>query len=678
MGSGRGVGGASAGAPATAVGGNPAAVGSGARGSPAVVNGSSAAGPSHSGAGGGGGGGGVGDGGGGSARDGSHGSHGSSHSQGSSSQSKWQDQLSRMTNMIFVASQGDVDELTRLLDEGADVNSADYDGRSAIHLAACEGHLGVLKLLLARGARVNPRDRWGHTPLTDARKAMREGKKGQFPEIIQVLLKHGGIEGVSGEEWWGVMESGGEWKRMGAEADDWEIDPSELDFSKSKLIGKGAFGEIRRVMWRGTPVAAKTILPGLSDDVQITKEFRDEMFLLPKLRHPNIVQFLGCVTRRPPLCLVTEYLPGGDLHDVLKAKGALPPRIAVGYGLDIASEGRPAAQNSSGIRAGYCQVREGVIAEGLMGGEYGVPCRSPRIAVGYGLDIARGMNELPALHNHKLESIVLFAPLSATTPPVPLPHSSHPQPFHQGMNYLHNHKPESIIHRDLKPRNLIRDEGDHLKVADFGLSKLVKVNALHEMYKMTGETGSCSTKLGLSKLVKVSALHEMYKVTGETGSYRYMMPEVFKHQAYDCTECSSYSPRSPFSVPFLSSLPTALHLPPDRYMAPEVFKHQAYDRTVDVYSFSVIFYEMFEGLPPFAKTMTPEGVAWKVAMEGIRPPFKSKAYPEGVKDLVSRCWAADPMARPSFMEVIEVLEGVEKALLLQAQTNKPALSPFSA
>ena len=40
------------------------------------------------------------------------------------------------------------------------------------------------------------------------------------------------------------------------------------------------------------------------------KEFREEMFLLPKLRHPNIVQFLGCCTRKPPLCLVTEYLPG--------------------------------------------------------------------------------------------------------------------------------------------------------------------------------------------------------------------------------------------------------------------------------------------------------------------------------------------------------------------------------
>lgn len=40
-------------------------------------------------------------------------------------------------------------------------------------------------------------------------------------------------------------------------------------------------------------------------------------------------------------------------------------------------------------------------------------------------------------------------------------------------------------------RNLLRDEGDHLKVADFGLSKLVKLNSLHEVYQMTGETGSC-------------------------------------------------------------------------------------------------------------------------------------------------------------------------------------------
>lgn len=34
------------------------------------------------------------------------------------------------------------------------------------------------------------------------------------------------------------------------------------------------------------------------------------MALLPKLRHPNVVQFLGSVTLSKPLMLVTEYLTG--------------------------------------------------------------------------------------------------------------------------------------------------------------------------------------------------------------------------------------------------------------------------------------------------------------------------------------------------------------------------------
>ena len=37
--------------------------------------------------------------------------------------------------------------------------------------------------------------------------------------------------------------------------------------------------------------------------------------------------------------------------------------------------------------------------------------------------------------------------------------------------------------------------------------------------------------------------------------------------------------------------------------------------------------QMFEGLPPFARTLTPEEVAWKTAVDKIRPPFKSKHYP---------------------------------------------------
>jgi serine/threonine protein kinase len=39
------------------------------------------------------------------------------------------------------------------------------------------------------------------------------------------------------------------------------------------------------------------------------KEFIDELALLSRLRHPNIMQFLGAVTKSQPFIIVTEYLP---------------------------------------------------------------------------------------------------------------------------------------------------------------------------------------------------------------------------------------------------------------------------------------------------------------------------------------------------------------------------------
>ena len=71
--------------------------------------------------------------------------------------------LDLTTKLLFVSSKGDVDGVTELLDLGCDVNGADYDGRSALHLAASEGKTDVVKLLLERGADVNALDRWGST-----------------------------------------------------------------------------------------------------------------------------------------------------------------------------------------------------------------------------------------------------------------------------------------------------------------------------------------------------------------------------------------------------------------------------------------------------------------------------------------------------------------------------------
>lgn len=72
--------------------------------------------------------------------------------------------LDSTMQLLFLACQGEVEGLQDLLDDdGVDVNSIDLDGRTALHIAACEGHVDVVKLLLTRKANIDARDRWGST-----------------------------------------------------------------------------------------------------------------------------------------------------------------------------------------------------------------------------------------------------------------------------------------------------------------------------------------------------------------------------------------------------------------------------------------------------------------------------------------------------------------------------------
>eukprot|EP00977_Amphora_coffeiformis_P017483 scaffold5754_cov166-Amphora_coffeaeformis.AAC.5 len=83
---------------------------------------------------------------------------------------------SQSVNLITAASEGNVDEVKTLLEFGSmDLNQGDYDRRTALHLAAHEGHLEVVKLLCKAGADVNVKDRWGDRPLDDAKKAKANG-----------------------------------------------------------------------------------------------------------------------------------------------------------------------------------------------------------------------------------------------------------------------------------------------------------------------------------------------------------------------------------------------------------------------------------------------------------------------------------------------------------------------
>lgn len=65
--------------------------------------------------------------------------------------------------LMYLANEGNLEGIKELLDSGSDVNFRDIDGRTALHVAVCQGHTDVVQLLLERGAEVDPKDRWGST-----------------------------------------------------------------------------------------------------------------------------------------------------------------------------------------------------------------------------------------------------------------------------------------------------------------------------------------------------------------------------------------------------------------------------------------------------------------------------------------------------------------------------------
>ncbi|KAJ1414181.1 Serine-threonine/tyrosine-protein kinase, catalytic domain [Sesbania bispinosa] len=289
--------------------------------------------------------------------------------------------------LMYSANEGDVDGIREVLELGVSVNFRDIDGRTALHVAACQGLTDVVALLLEKGAEIDPKDRWGSTPLADAIFYKNN-------DVIKLLEKHGARPLMAPMH-----------VKHAREVPEYEINPKELDFTNSVEITKGTFCS---ALWRGTEVAVKKLGEDVISDEEKVKAFRDELALFQKIRHPNVVQFLGAVTQSSPMMIVTEYLPKGDLRDFLKRKGALKPSTAVRFALDIA----------------------------------------------------------------------------------------------RGVGYLHENKPSPIIHRDLEPSNILRDDSGHLKVADFGVSKLL---AVKEDRPLTCQDTSC----------------------------RYVAPEVFKQEEYD-------------------------------------------------------------------------------------------------------------------------------------------------
>ncbi|GAY46059.1 hypothetical protein CUMW_094020 [Citrus unshiu] len=168
--------------------------------------------------------------------------------------------------------------------------------------------------------------------------------------------------------------------------DVWEIDPKHLKFGSK--VASGSYGDLYRGTYCSQDVAIKVLKPErINSDMQ--KEFAQEVFIMRKVRHKNVVQFIGACTKPPSLCIVTEFMSGGSVYDYLHK--------------------------------------------------------------------LKGVFKLPSLLKVAID-------------------------VSKGMNYLHQN---NIIHRDLKAANLLMDENEVVKVADFGVARVKAQSGV-----MTAETGT--------------------------------------------------------------------------------------------------------------------------------------------------------------------------------------------
>ena len=89
--------------------------------------------------------------------------------------------INEFSELCLAAQQGDIEHLKKLFNLKIDMNQADYDGRTALHLAACENHIEIVKFLINIGkVKKNPKDRWNNTPLDEATKLTHN-------EIVELL-----------------------------------------------------------------------------------------------------------------------------------------------------------------------------------------------------------------------------------------------------------------------------------------------------------------------------------------------------------------------------------------------------------------------------------------------------------------------------------------------------------
>lgn len=279
-------------------------------------------------------------------------------------------------------------------------------------------------------------------------------------------------------------------QQMQRSQDDASLLPNENDFEIIKLISNGAYGAVYLVKNKQT--RQRFAMKKINKNNLILRNQVEQVFaerdILCFTDNPFVVSMYCSFETRKHLCLVMEYVEGGDCATLLKALGPLPNDIARFY-----------------------------FAETIL-----------------------------------------------------------------AVEYLHSY---GIVHRDLKPDNLLITALGHIKLTDFGLSKMGLMSLATNLY-----------------------------------------------EGYIDAETRQFSDKQVYGTP--------------EYIAPEVILRQGYGKPVDWWAMGVILYEFLIGCVPFFGE-TPEELFAHTVNDDIEWPTEDdeQAPPEDAKALITALLQQNPRDR---------------------------------
>ncbi|CAL4978932.1 unnamed protein product [Urochloa decumbens] len=97
-----------------------------------------------------------------------------------------------------------------------------------------------------------------------------------------------------------------------------QLDASTNSFSSNNMIGRGGYGNVYKgVLPDGVHIAIKICHGELVSCQPGRLEFENEVQIIPKLQHANILKLLGCCIEGDNRILVYEYMPRGSLHFII-------------------------------------------------------------------------------------------------------------------------------------------------------------------------------------------------------------------------------------------------------------------------------------------------------------------------------------------------------------------------